>query len=193
MLIPGVIDHGLAKNFFIDFTECGKGANLGCSVILCSLVQHVQARGYLPPKLTLQSDNTSADFKNTVTLDFLGYLVDRGVFEEVNYFFTDNLSCSIYVGGAAVRHAVQPSVFVGNITKKNKKNETRLYIIHSRMYRLSPEPADRAESRSFFERLFCQRGVLPKGTWLVFFDCHRDSRGFSSDTLLVPTCWPYAF
>lgn len=56
------------------------GANLGCFVILSSPVQNVQARGYLPPKLTFQSDNTSDVFKNTVTLDFF----DGGIFEEVS-------------------------------------------------------------------------------------------------------------
>lgn len=80
---PGVIDHGCVKLFYIDFTEFGKGANLGCSVLLLTLVQHAQIRGYLPPKLTLQSDNTAADFKNGVTFQFLGYLVSRGVFQEV--------------------------------------------------------------------------------------------------------------
>lgn len=80
----GVIDHGCSKLFYLDLAECGKGANLGCSVILNTLIYHVQAHGFLPPKLYVQSDNTTADYKNCVTLWFLGYLVSRGIFEEVS-------------------------------------------------------------------------------------------------------------
>lgn len=79
----GVIDHGSAKLFCVDLAEFGKGANLGCSVLLMSIVQHVQIVGFLPPRLNLQSDNTSADYKNSVTFSTLGYLVSRGVFDEV--------------------------------------------------------------------------------------------------------------
>lgn len=73
------------KLFYVDFTEFGKGANLGCSALLQALIQHAQIRGYLPPKMTLQSDNTAADYKNGYTFAFLGYLVSRGVFEEVRF------------------------------------------------------------------------------------------------------------
>lgn len=79
----GVIDYGCAKLFYIDMAEYGKGANLGCSAILMAIVQHVQIIGFLPPRLNIQSDNTSADYKNSVTFYTLGYLVSRGVFEEV--------------------------------------------------------------------------------------------------------------
>lgn len=81
--VPGVVDHGVSKMFYLDFLEFEKGANLGASVILHALMQHVQLKGYLPPKLYVQSDNTSADYKNNATLLFLGYLVSRGIFEEV--------------------------------------------------------------------------------------------------------------
>lgn len=70
--------------FYVDFVEFGKGANLGCSVILQSLLQHAQLRGYLPRRLRVQCDNTSADYKNSTTLRCLGYFVSRGVFDEVN-------------------------------------------------------------------------------------------------------------
>lgn len=83
-LVIGVIDHGTSKNFYVDLAEYGKGANLGCSVILMSIIQHVQTLGYLPPRLNLQSDNTAADYKNSVTFQTLGYLVSRGVFDEVS-------------------------------------------------------------------------------------------------------------
>lgn len=79
----GVIDHGCSKLFYIDLAEYGKGANLGCSAILMAIMQHAQTVGFLPPILYIQSDNTSADYKNSVTFDVLGYLVSRGVFEEV--------------------------------------------------------------------------------------------------------------
>lgn len=70
--------------FYVDFVEFGKGANLGCSVILQALIQHAQLHGFLPRRLMVQCDNTSADFKNTNTLRFLAYLVSNGIFDEVN-------------------------------------------------------------------------------------------------------------
>lgn len=85
-----MVNHGLAKLFYIDFGEYGKGANLGCSVILQALLQHAQLRGYLPRRLRVQSDNTSADYKNSVTFRFLGNLVSEGIFDEVKIF------CDVY-------------------------------------------------------------------------------------------------
>lgn len=85
-LFSGAIDHGTCKHFFLDFLEYGKGANLGCSAMLHTLIQHVQMHGSLPPKLVLQADNTTSDYKNHATIYFLAYLVSRGVFEEVNHF-----------------------------------------------------------------------------------------------------------
>lgn len=81
--LSGVIDHGSSKLFFVDLAECGKGANLACSVILNALAMHARKHGYLPPRMYLQTDNTSADFKNSTVFRFLGYLVSRAVFEEV--------------------------------------------------------------------------------------------------------------
>lgn len=90
----GVIDHGSSKLFYLDLGECGKGGNLGCSVILNTLIRHVQTHGFLPPKLYVQSDNTTSDYKNCVTLWFLGYLVSRGIFEEVSLFYLLYISIS---------------------------------------------------------------------------------------------------
>lgn len=53
-----------------------------------SLIQHAQLRGFLPRRLMVQCDNTSADYKNTNTLRTLGYFVSRGVFDEVTVFST---------------------------------------------------------------------------------------------------------
>lgn len=84
MYVAGVIDHGSCKIFYVDLAECGKGANLACSAILSAIANHARMHGFLPPKMYLQTDNKSADFKNSTVFRLLGYLVSREVFEEVS-------------------------------------------------------------------------------------------------------------
>eukprot|EP00058_Branchiostoma_floridae_P020703 XP_002606193.1 hypothetical protein BRAFLDRAFT_92067 [Branchiostoma floridae] len=83
--VTGVLVHGLGQAFaYIDNLRWPHDSNLTCNVLLATL--RMVSRMYdnkLPATLFLQMDNCWRECKNKFVFAFLGYLVIRGIFKEV--------------------------------------------------------------------------------------------------------------
>ena len=80
--LTGVINHGYGVSCYINLLTWPHDANLVINV----LVDTILKRERLPPVLYLQLDNTARENKNQFIMTFLSYLVQVGVFKEVNNF-----------------------------------------------------------------------------------------------------------
>jgi hypothetical protein len=87
MHLIAAISHG-RKTFGYSFLENIKhGNNLTIEVLHRVLLDTLQTEGRLPAHLLLQLDNTSKQFKGKYVLGYIGYLVERGVFEDAKVSF----------------------------------------------------------------------------------------------------------
>lgn len=72
---------------FLARHALGGGPNLVCTVLLLSLLKHVEVGRPLGRKLHLQLDNTTSENKNNTVIGFVALLVAWGVFHEASIFF----------------------------------------------------------------------------------------------------------
>jgi hypothetical protein len=76
----------IIKCFIVPEDICGD-SNVSVEVLQRSLKAEERRRGSLPPVLYLQLDNCRGSNKNTYLLSYLGWLVERGVFEVIYVSF----------------------------------------------------------------------------------------------------------
>ena len=91
LVVTGAFAHGYGTFLFIADDDLSHGSCAFCDV-LCRVLESVWAqckrRGIAFPKhLVVQSDNTTAQAKNTYVAMFLAYLVSRYKFATTNLFF----------------------------------------------------------------------------------------------------------
>ena len=91
LVVTGAFAHGFGTFLFIADDNLSHGSCAFCDV-LCRVLESVWAqckrRGIAFPKhLVVQSDNTTAQAKNTYVAMFLAYLVSRYKFATTNLFF----------------------------------------------------------------------------------------------------------
>ena len=91
LVVTGAFAHGYGTFLFIADDDLSHGSCAFCDVlcrVLESVWSHCKRRGIAFPKhLVVQSDNTTAQAKNTYVAMFLAYLVSRYKFATTNLFF----------------------------------------------------------------------------------------------------------
>ena len=70
-----------------NWDNVAKDGNLVPTILLDYLARVKAERGFLPPVLYLQLDNTARENKNKFVMTFLALLVERGVFETIKVNF----------------------------------------------------------------------------------------------------------
>ncbi|KAL3894263.1 MAG: hypothetical protein SGPRY_013857, partial [Prymnesium sp.] len=85
--VEGVLDAGVGMMAFVARIALGGGANLVATVLILTLVKHVEIGRPLGAKLHLQLDNTTAENKNKTLLGTVALLVAWQVFEEATIFY----------------------------------------------------------------------------------------------------------
>jgi hypothetical protein len=83
-----------------NWDNVAKDGNLLPTILLDYLARVKAERGFLPPVLYLQLDNTARENKNKFVMTFLSLLVERGVFEKIKVNFllvghTHEVSCIV--------------------------------------------------------------------------------------------------
>lgn len=91
LVVTGVIAHGYCTQLYVADEHLSHGASAFCDVlgrVLEFVWSHCQATGKAFPKhLVVQSDNTTAQAKNTYVTMFLAFLVAKYKFATTNLFF----------------------------------------------------------------------------------------------------------
>ena len=85
--LMGVIVHGVGNYGFTYLPNIKGGNNVTIEVLHRVLTDLKKDRGFLPPVLYLQLDNTSKQNKGRFLLGYLAFLVELGVFEQVQLSF----------------------------------------------------------------------------------------------------------
>lgn len=85
--VEGVLDAGVGMLVFCARVALGGGANMVATVLLLTLMLHVELGRTLGVKLHLQVDNTVAENKNKTIIGVAALLVAWKVFHEVTIFY----------------------------------------------------------------------------------------------------------
>ena len=82
--ISSVKPYGM---FYWNIQNISKDTNVHCWMDLLVFEKIKKSQGFLPPRLILSMDNTSAENKNYIYLKFSILLVSLGVFKEIQWIF----------------------------------------------------------------------------------------------------------
>lgn len=82
--LEGVLDAGLGMNMYIARSALGSGANLVCTALMLSLMNHVEIGRPLGRCLRLQLDNTTSENKCRTVLGLCAWLVHKKHFIQVS-------------------------------------------------------------------------------------------------------------
>ena len=78
-----VLVHGSEPRCFLAWENIAGDPNLTIHILFTTLLEEERRRGRLPPVLYLQLDNCIRENKNTYTIMYLVWLVERGIFNQI--------------------------------------------------------------------------------------------------------------